>query len=236
MVLNMSKLSIQDWIKTLDAKYIEFVHVKKFSNDINSYNKIIQSMQKPSNFENLNEFIEYCENIYKLLQQERIDEHIKLSKNLGIMLDEFYLLTDTPSQKLLAKYISYLKNWGITMSNKNINKLAKYIAHHVNKRGKFYGKFPVSDGYVFTAPEISVNDIFFHLDKNFHTQRIHIKLNKKVWYIERFEDTSIVTDSPTLKFTTFDFTITDAKRLIKDLPKNDVKAFTQAFKILYPKL
>ncbi len=122
------------------------------------------------------------------------------------------------------------------MSNKNINKLAKYITHHVNKRGKFYGKFPVSYGYVFTAPEISVNDIFFHLDKNLHTQRIYIKLNKKVWYIERFEDTSIVTDSPTLKFTTFDFTITDAKRLIKDLPKNDVKAFTQAFKILYPKL
>lgn len=122
------------------------------------------------------------------------------------------------------------------MSNKNINKLAKYITHHVNKRGKFYGKFPVSDGYIFTAPEISVNDIFFHLDKNFHTQRVYIKLNKKVWYIERFEDTSIVTDSPTLKFTTFDFTITDAKRLIKDLPKNDVKAFTQAFKILYPKL
>ena len=232
----MTKLSIQDWVKIINAKYIDFVNVKKFSNEIKSYNEIIQSMQKPSDFENLNEFIEYCENIYKLLQQERIDEHIKLSNDLGIMLDEFYLLNNTPSQKLLAKYISYLKNWGITMSNKNINKLAKYITHHVNKRGKFYGKFPVSDGYIFTAPEISVNDIFFHLDKKFHTQRIYIKLNKKVWYIERFEDTSIVTDSPTLKFTTFDFTITDAKRLIKDLPKNDVKAFTQAFKILYPKL
>lgn len=122
------------------------------------------------------------------------------------------------------------------MSNKNINKLAKYITHHVNKRGKFYGKFPLSDGYIFTAPEISVNDIFLHLDKNIHTQRIYIKLNKKVWYVERFEDTSIVIDAPTLKFTTFDFTIADAKRLIKDLPKNDVKAFTQAFKILYPKL
>lgn len=122
------------------------------------------------------------------------------------------------------------------MSNTNINKLAKYITHHVNKRGKFYGKFPLSNGYVFTAPEISVNDIFFHLDKNIHTQRIYIKYNKKTWHIERFEDTSIITDAPTLKFTTFDFTISDAKRLIKDLPKNDVKAFTQAFKILYPKL
>ena len=122
------------------------------------------------------------------------------------------------------------------MSNSNINKLAKYIVHHVNERGKYHGKFPLSDGYIFTAPEISVNDIFFHLDKNLHTQRIYIKLNKKVWYVERFEDTSIVTDAPTLKFTTFDFTIQYAKRLIKDLPKNDVKAFTQAFKILYPKL
>lgn len=122
------------------------------------------------------------------------------------------------------------------MSNTNINKLAKYITHHVNKRGKFYGKFPLSDGYIFTAPEISVNDIFFHLDKNIHTQRIYIKLNKKVWYVERFEDTSIVIDAPTLKFTTFDFTISDAKKLIKDIPKNDIKAYTQAFKILYPKL
>lgn len=122
------------------------------------------------------------------------------------------------------------------MSNTNINKLAKYITHHINKRGKFYGKFPLSNGYVFTAPEISVNDIFFHLDKNIHTQRIYIKYNKKTWHIERFEDTSIAIDAPTIKFTTFDFTIADAKRLIKDLPKNDVKAFTQAFKILYPKL
>lgn len=106
----MTKLSIQDWVKIINAKYIYFVNVKKFSNEIKSYNKIIQSMQKPSDFENLNEFIEYCENIYKLLQQERIDEHIKLSNDLGIMLDEFYLLNNTPSQKLLAKYISYLKN------------------------------------------------------------------------------------------------------------------------------
>ena len=110
MVLNMSKLSIQDWVKTINDKYIEFGHVKKFSNDIKSYNQMIQSMQKPSDFENLNEFITYCENIQKLLQQERIDEHIKLSKDLGIMLDEFHLLNNNPSQKLLAKYISYLKN------------------------------------------------------------------------------------------------------------------------------
>lgn len=129
------------------------------------------------------------------------------------------------------------------MSNTNINKLAKYITHHVNKRGKFYGKFPLSNGYIFTAPSISVDDIFFHLEKNNHTQRIYIKFNRKnyirldqnSWHVERFEDTPIA-DEPTLEFTTSDFTITDAKRLIKDLPKNDVKAFTQAFKILYPKL
>ena len=51
----MTKLSIQDWVKKLDAKYIEFVHVKNFSNDIKSYNQMIQSMKKPSDFENTNE-------------------------------------------------------------------------------------------------------------------------------------------------------------------------------------
>ena len=56
----MTKLSIQDWVKIINAKYIDFVNVKKFSNEIKSYNEIIQSMQKPSDFENLNEFIEYC--------------------------------------------------------------------------------------------------------------------------------------------------------------------------------
>lgn len=122
------------------------------------------------------------------------------------------------------------------MSKENINKLAKYIVHHVNERGKFYAKFPLSNGYIFTAPEISVDDIFFHLDKNIHTQRIYIKYNKKTWHIERFEDTSIVTDAPTLEFTTPTLTISDAKKLIKDIPKNDIKAYTQAFKILYPKL
>lgn len=106
----MTKLSIQDWVKKIDTRYIEFVHVKNFSNDIKSYNQMIQSMQKPSDFENISEFITYCENIQKVLQQERIDEHIKLSKDLGIMLDEFYLLQKTSSQKLLDKYISYLKN------------------------------------------------------------------------------------------------------------------------------
>lgn len=106
----MKKLSIQDCIKTVNAKYIEFGHVKKFSNDIKSYNEIIQSMQKPSDFENLNEFIEYCENIQKLLQLERIQNHIEMIQKTRFMLDEFYLLNNTPSQKLLAKYISYLKN------------------------------------------------------------------------------------------------------------------------------
>ena len=128
------------------------------------------------------------------------------------------------------------------MSNSNINKLAKYIVHHVKKRGKFYGSFPISNGYVFTAPEITCDRIFFHLEKNNHTQKIYIRFqnvnwdDKGKWHIKRFEDTSIVTDAPTLEFTTSDFTITNAKHLIKDLPKNDIKAYNQAFKILYPKL
>ena len=58
----------------------------------------------------------------------------------------------------------------------NIKELAKYVAHHVNQRGKFYGKFPVSNGYIFTASEISSSHIYFHLEKDDHHQRIYVML------------------------------------------------------------
>ena len=127
------------------------------------------------------------------------------------------------------------------MSNSNINKLAKYIVNHVNNHGKFYGKFPVSNGYIFTAPDITKDNIYFHLEKNNHTQRIYITFGKTnwtddgKWTIERYEDTHFVNEV-TVKFTTLKVTIQDAKKLIKDLPKDDVVAYNQAFKILYPKL
>ena len=69
----------------------------------------------------------------------------------------------------------------LQMSNSNINKLAKYITHHVNNHGKFYGSFPVSNGYVFTAPSITKDNIYFHLEKNNHTQRIYITFGKTNW-------------------------------------------------------
>lgn len=127
------------------------------------------------------------------------------------------------------------------MSNSNINKLAKYITHHVNNHGKYYGKFPVSNGYVFTAPSITKDNIYFHLEKNNHTQRIYVKVNqtafvgKSEYYVTRFQNTPIGED-PTVKITSHKFTISEAKKLIKDLPKNDIIAYNQAFKILYPKL
>ena len=64
------------------------------------------------------------------------------------------------------------------MSNSNINKLAKYIVNHVKNHGKYYGSFPVSNGYVFTAPSITKDHIYFHLEKNNHTQRIYVKVNQ----------------------------------------------------------
>lgn len=127
------------------------------------------------------------------------------------------------------------------MSNSNINKLAKYITHHVNNHGKYYGSFPISNGYVFTARSITKDNIYFHLEKNNHTQRIYITFDKTNWEdngnwtIDRYEDTHIG-EEPTFKIVSDKFTISDAKKLIKDLPKNDIKAYTQAFKILYPKL
>ena len=127
------------------------------------------------------------------------------------------------------------------MSNENINKLANYIFHHVNTHGKFYGKFPLSDGYIFTASDISIDNIYFHLEKNGHTQRIYVIFtevslsNNRKWLVKRFEDNQLV-NKPTILFTTMNFTIQDAKKLIKDLPENDVKAYNQAFAILYPDL
>lgn len=106
----MSKLSIQDWIKTTNLHYIILTHVEQFSNDITSYNELIQSMKNPSDFENLNKYIKYCKGIQKQLSEQKVDEHIKLAKALNQILDEFQLLIKTPSEQLLTKYIKYLKN------------------------------------------------------------------------------------------------------------------------------
>ena len=104
----MSKLSIQDWIKTIDGYYPHFFTLQKFSNDITSYNNIIQAMKKPSDFENIDNYIQYCHEIKNQLNKQKIDNHIKLARTLG-MIDEFYLMNKTPSERLLDEYINYLK-------------------------------------------------------------------------------------------------------------------------------
>ena len=105
----MSKLSIQDWVKTTNLHYyIILTHVERFSNDVTAYNELIQSMKNPSDFENLDEYIKYCKNIQKQLTEQKINNHIDLTKELG-MIDEFYLLRKTPSEQLLSKYLNYLQ-------------------------------------------------------------------------------------------------------------------------------
>lgn len=106
----MLKSSIQYWIKTTNTHYIYATNVEKFSNDMNSYDELIQSMQNPSDFENLNDYIKYCEDIQKQLHEQKIDEHIKLAKVLNRILDEFHLLSKTPSEQILFEYIKYLNN------------------------------------------------------------------------------------------------------------------------------
>lgn len=94
----MLKLSIQDWIKTINLHYINVTNIERFSNDLNSYDELIQSMQTPSDFENLNDYSQYCNDIQKQLREQKINEHIKLAKVLNRILDEFHLLTKTPSE------------------------------------------------------------------------------------------------------------------------------------------
>ena len=67
-------------------------------------------MQTPSDFENLNDYSQYCNDIQKQLREQKINEHIKLAKVLNRILDEFHLLTKTPSEQILSEYIKYLKN------------------------------------------------------------------------------------------------------------------------------
>lgn len=130
----------------------------------------------------------------------------------------------------------------------NIKKLARYVAHHVNQRGKFYGKFPVPNGYIFTATDISSSHIYFHIEKDTHRQRIYVKLIQAPygtyeWVVTRYEDTPIY-EEPTVRFKANlsllykgeTFSIEDATKIIKDLPENDIEAYIQGFKILYPNL
>ena len=104
----MSKLSIQEWIKTINLRYIYAANIETFSNDVASYNKLIQSMQGPSDFKNLNNYIEYCKDVQKQLHKQKVDGHIKLAKAFNQILDEFQLLSKTQSEQLLARYINYL--------------------------------------------------------------------------------------------------------------------------------
>lgn len=106
----MSKLSIQDWIKTTNLHYINVTNVEKFSNDVTSYDELIQSMQNPSDFKNLNDYFKYCKDIQKQLHAKKVAEHQKIVKVFNQILDEFHLLVKTPSERLLAEYIKYLKN------------------------------------------------------------------------------------------------------------------------------
>ncbi len=106
----MSKLSIQDWIKNTNLHYIILTHIERFTNDIKSYNELIQSMQNPSDFKNLDEYIKYCKGVQKQLSKQKVDEHQQLAKALNRILDEFQLLIKTPSEQLLTEYIKYLKN------------------------------------------------------------------------------------------------------------------------------
>lgn len=133
----------------------------------------------------------------------------------------------------------------------NIEELAKYVAYHITQRGKFYGKFPVLNGYIFTAINISSTNIYFHLEKENHNQLIYIDLKQTAigtpkphakWHVTRYED-SPIDKEPTIRFETtpvpfkeVTFTIEDATKLIKDMPEKDFEAYIQGFKILYPNL
>ena len=66
-------------------------------------------MKKPSDFENLNDYILYCKDVQVQLQKQKLDNHINLTQTLKTMIDESYLLSKTTSEQVLTEYIKYLK-------------------------------------------------------------------------------------------------------------------------------
>ena len=92
-------VSIQDYIKN-----------KKYSNNLNEYNKLIRKMKKPSDFTNIINYIIYCEQIQDKLHMDKWMKNRKLALLTDYMIDELHLLSKTPSEKVLSEYIFYLKN------------------------------------------------------------------------------------------------------------------------------
>lgn len=99
----MKKLSIKEWI-------IKKPYYAKDLTDLSFYDPKIQSLRQPSEFEDLASYITYCEEIQTQLHKEKWEDHHKLSLSLGLILDEFHLLTYTPSEQILSLYINYLKD------------------------------------------------------------------------------------------------------------------------------
>lgn len=106
----MTKLSIKDWVKKKLYHNPLTTYHKKDLTDLSLYDHQIQSLLKPSDFNDLSSYIAYCEVIQTQLHRKKWEDHQKLSLALGLILDEFHLLTDTPSEQLLSQYINYLKD------------------------------------------------------------------------------------------------------------------------------
>lgn len=68
----MKTLSIQNWIKTkYRSNLFSTESDAMFVPDLSSYDTSIQSLQKPSEFVDLDTFINYCQDIQNQLHKEK---------------------------------------------------------------------------------------------------------------------------------------------------------------------
>ena len=114
--------SIQDWIQSdyfeshnkpntnpnsLDRTLHYSPRYYHLPTDIHKYSPLIQDMKHPNELQSYHEFEQYCKNLLSELHQNKI--LYPSEQYPSMLLDEFYFLVKTDSEKLLEHYLDYIK-------------------------------------------------------------------------------------------------------------------------------
>ena len=118
----MTLSSIQDWIQSdyfkshnkpntnpnsLDCTLHYSPRYYHLPTDIRKYSPLIQDMKHPNELQSYHEFEQYCKKLLSELHQNKV--LYPSEQYPSMLLDEFYFLVKTDSEKLLEYYLDYIK-------------------------------------------------------------------------------------------------------------------------------
>lgn len=118
----MTLSSIQDWIQSdyfkshnkpninlnsLDRTLHYSPRYYHLPTDIHKYSPLIQDMKHPNELQSYHEFEQYCKKLLSELHQNKV--LYPSEQYPSMLLDEFYFLVKTDSEKLLEYYLDYIK-------------------------------------------------------------------------------------------------------------------------------